>query len=154
VREAVKEIKSVARSDPAAAAAAEGAVRFLERVSPALERVDSSSGAMGSAVNQAVSATFRAMRKKYPRLDPAVLLRDLAARTLGKEGRWFAAAVSVELDDLALTLARTSPAIRKRIASPPRQPSCLAARSRSINVSARSRTPGMRLHGKRLRSLV
>jgi hypothetical protein len=54
VREAVKEIKSVARTNPAVAA--EGAVRFLERVSPALEHVDSSSGAMGSAVNQAVSA--------------------------------------------------------------------------------------------------
>jgi hypothetical protein len=287
VREALKEIKSVARSDPAAAA--EGAVRFLERVSPALEHVDSSSGAMGSAVNQAVSAlaeiigdapletsqrarlldrlwkaledermgyldlledlwgrccgspevasswsdgfvdvlrghlkrgadgylrgsvaclsalyaarrydelfslleserlrwwnyrewgfkalvalgrpgealryaeacrgindfgaidaacerlllergleeeaytrygmaaapshatnlaTFRAMRKKYPRLDPAVLLRDLAARTPGKEGRWFAAAVSAELYDLALTLARTSPADPKTL---------------------------------------
>jgi hypothetical protein len=53
VREALKEIKSVARTDPAVAA--EGAVRFLERVSPALEHVDSSSGAMGTAVYQAVS---------------------------------------------------------------------------------------------------
>jgi len=60
-------------------------------------------------------ATFRAMRKKYPRLDPAVLLGDLAASTPAREGRWFAAAVSAELYDLALTLARTSPADPKTL---------------------------------------
>jgi hypothetical protein len=43
VRQAVSEIKAVARHDPALAA--EGAVLSLERVSPALEHVDSSSGA-------------------------------------------------------------------------------------------------------------
>ncbi len=52
VREAVSEIKTVARHDPALAA--EGAVLFLERVSPALEHVDSSSGAIGTAVNHAI----------------------------------------------------------------------------------------------------
>jgi hypothetical protein len=36
--------------------AAEGAVRFLERLSPALEQVDSSSGALGSAAHGAVQA--------------------------------------------------------------------------------------------------
>ena len=36
--------------------AAEGAVLFLENVSPAIENVDSSSGAIGSAVNNAISA--------------------------------------------------------------------------------------------------
>ena len=45
VREAVAEIKKVAKSDPLLAA--EGAVLFLERVSPALAHVDSSSGAIG-----------------------------------------------------------------------------------------------------------
>lgn len=35
--------------------AAEGAVLFLEKVSPALEHVDSSSGAIGSAVNDAIA---------------------------------------------------------------------------------------------------
>lgn len=44
----------VARKDPALAA--EGAVIFLERVSPALEQVDSSSGAIGSAVHHAITA--------------------------------------------------------------------------------------------------
>lgn len=52
VRQAVSEIKKVARRDPVLAA--EGAVRFLERVSPALEHVDSSSGAIGTAVNHAI----------------------------------------------------------------------------------------------------
>ncbi|MDP2345503.1 MAG: hypothetical protein Q8O67_31455 [Deltaproteobacteria bacterium] len=46
------EIKKVAKVDPLEAA--EGAVAFLERVSPAIERVDSSSGSIGTAVNHAV----------------------------------------------------------------------------------------------------
>src|SRR6266545_659553 len=52
VREAVAEIKKVARTDPVLAG--DGAVVFLEKVSPALEHVDSSSGAIGTAVNRAV----------------------------------------------------------------------------------------------------
>ena len=52
VKEAVSEIKSMARKDPVLAA--EGAVILLERLSPALEQVDSSSGAIGSAVNRAI----------------------------------------------------------------------------------------------------
>ena len=54
VREATAEIQRVARKDPALAAA--GAVHFLEKVSPALERVDSSSGAIGNAVDCAIEA--------------------------------------------------------------------------------------------------
>jgi tetratricopeptide (TPR) repeat protein len=54
VKEAVSEIKKVARKDKMLAA--EGAVLFLEKVSPALERVDSSSGAIGTAVNNAIEA--------------------------------------------------------------------------------------------------
>ena len=52
VREAVREISGVARREPIVAA--DGAIDFLERVSPALEHVDSSSGAIGSAVNHAI----------------------------------------------------------------------------------------------------
>jgi hypothetical protein len=52
VKQAVSEIKRVARRDPVLAA--EGAVLFLERVSGALEQVDSSSGAIGTAVNRAI----------------------------------------------------------------------------------------------------
>lgn len=54
VKEAVSEIKKVARKDPVLGA--EGAVLFLEKVSPALEHVDSSSGVLGSAVDKAVAA--------------------------------------------------------------------------------------------------
>lgn len=52
IQEAVREIKKEARSDPVLAA--EGAVLFLEKVSPAIEQVDSSSGAIGTAVNHAI----------------------------------------------------------------------------------------------------
>ena len=54
VKEAVAEIKQVARKDKVLAA--DGAVLFLEKLSPALERVDSSSGAIGNAVNNAIGA--------------------------------------------------------------------------------------------------
>ena len=53
VRQAVSEIKKVARKDRVLAA--DGAVSFLERVSPALQRIDSSSGAIGTAVNKAIA---------------------------------------------------------------------------------------------------
>ena len=52
IREAVSEIKKVARKDMCLAA--EGAVILLEKLSPAIELVDSSSGAIGNEVNKAV----------------------------------------------------------------------------------------------------
>jgi hypothetical protein len=52
VREAVSEIRKAARQD--GVLAADGAVALLERLSPALEQVDSSSGAIGTAVDNAV----------------------------------------------------------------------------------------------------
>jgi hypothetical protein len=54
VKQAVSEVKAVTRRDPTLGA--EGAVLFLERVSPALEHVDSSSGAIGTAVYHAIEA--------------------------------------------------------------------------------------------------
>jgi len=53
LKQAVAEIKKVARKNPVLAA--EGAVLLIERVSPALEQVDSSSGAIGSTVNNAIA---------------------------------------------------------------------------------------------------
>jgi len=50
LKEAVREIKSVAKSDRMLAA--EGAVSLMERLWPALEHIDTSSGALGSAVHQ------------------------------------------------------------------------------------------------------
>jgi len=52
VKQAIAEIKKVARKDPVLAA--EGAVLFLERVSSALQQVDSSSGAIGTAVHNSI----------------------------------------------------------------------------------------------------
>ena len=52
VREAVSEIKKVARKEPDLGA--EGAVRLIEKLWPALEHVNTSSGALGSAVNKAL----------------------------------------------------------------------------------------------------
>jgi len=54
IKEAVSEIKRVARKDPVLGA--EGAVIFLEKLSPAIENVDGSSGAIGNAVNRAIEA--------------------------------------------------------------------------------------------------
>jgi hypothetical protein len=52
IHEALAEIRTVARHDPVSAA--EGAVLFLEKLSPALNQVDSSTGALGSATYAAV----------------------------------------------------------------------------------------------------
>src|SRR6202163_3536251 len=52
ITEAVSEIKKAAREDKVLGA--EGAVTFLEKVSGALEHVDSSSGAIGTRVNRAI----------------------------------------------------------------------------------------------------
>jgi predicted Zn-dependent protease len=52
IKEAVAEIRKVARKEPVLAA--EGAIQFLQKVSPALQDVDSSSGALGNAVNRAI----------------------------------------------------------------------------------------------------
>jgi hypothetical protein len=53
LHEAVKEIQDVALRDPLIAA--DGAVRLMERIWPAFQHVDTSSGALGGAVNWAVA---------------------------------------------------------------------------------------------------
>jgi hypothetical protein len=53
VKQAVSEIRKAARNDRLLAA--EGAVSLIERLSPSLEHVDSSSGAIGTAVNNAIA---------------------------------------------------------------------------------------------------
>jgi hypothetical protein len=52
IKDAVKEIKSVAQKEPVTAA--EGAVLFIEKCWRAIEHIDSSSGAIGTAVNNAL----------------------------------------------------------------------------------------------------
>ncbi len=53
IREAVSEIRKVKHRDPVLAA--DGAVLLLEKLSPSLMQVDSSSGAIGTAVNNAIA---------------------------------------------------------------------------------------------------
>lgn len=53
LKEAVAEVQRVARKDPVLAA--DGAVRLMERLWPALEAIDTSSGALGAAVSRAVT---------------------------------------------------------------------------------------------------
>ena len=77
VREAILEIRKMARRDPILAG--DGAVQFIEKVSPALEQVDSSSGAIGSAVNQAIEELVSIIAKA-----PA----DLAKRASWLERLW------------------------------------------------------------------
>jgi tetratricopeptide (TPR) repeat protein len=52
LKEAVSEIRKVGRKD--LPMAAEGAIRLIERLWPALEHIDGSSGLLGSSVNQTV----------------------------------------------------------------------------------------------------
>lgn len=52
IKEALAEIRQFTRKEPVLAA--EGAITLLQKLSPALEHVDSSSGALGSAVNKAI----------------------------------------------------------------------------------------------------
>lgn len=72
IKEALTEIKAVAKKD--AVLAADGAVLFLEKLAPAIEQVDSSSGGIGSAVNRAIETLVpiiskadvaRAVREKW-----------------------------------------------------------------------------------------
>ena len=51
-------------------------------------------------------ATFRAITKRYPDIQPTRILGDLIASTPGEEGKWFATAKTLKQYDLALALAR------------------------------------------------
>lgn len=61
IKEALTEIKAVAKKEPFLAA--EGAVLFLEKLAPAIEQVDSSSGGIGSAVNRAIETVVPIIAK-------------------------------------------------------------------------------------------
>jgi hypothetical protein len=53
-------------------------------------------------------ATYRAIAKRYPSIEPSRILGDLIASTPGEEGKWFATAKTLKQYDLALALARRS----------------------------------------------
>ena len=116
LREAVAEIKKGAKTDPVVGA--EGAVRLMEKIWPALQHVDSSSGALGSAVNKALDALIpiiikapadeNTRNKWLDRLWQA--MEDDGVDYLGPVGdRWGEVCGSVEVagrwaDDLVSTL--------------------------------------------------
>lgn len=54
IKEAVSEIKAIAKKDPVLGA--EGAILFLQKLSPALQNIDGSSGSIGTAANRAIEA--------------------------------------------------------------------------------------------------
>lgn len=73
LKEAIAEIKLVAKKEPVLAA--EGAVTLLEKLPPALEQVDSSSGALGSAVHRAMDVLVPIIAK--PNIESAIRQRWL-----------------------------------------------------------------------------
>ena len=118
LREAVAEIKKVAKKDPVLGA--EGAVRLMEKLWPALEHVDSSSGALGSAVNKALDALMPVIVVKAPADDKTrnrwldrlwQAMEDDGVDYLGPVGdRWGEICGSAEVagrwaDDLVSTLS-------------------------------------------------
>jgi hypothetical protein len=54
-------------------------------------------------------ATFRAIAKRYPGIEPSRILGDLIASTPGDEGKWFATAKTLRQYDRALALAQRAP---------------------------------------------
>jgi hypothetical protein len=69
LEEAVREINSVAKSDRVSAA--DGCVSLMERLWPALEHIDTSSGALGGAVHRTltpVSPRVGNVKNNYPSL--------------------------------------------------------------------------------------
>ncbi len=61
IGEAVREIRSVRKQDPLLAA--DGAVRFIERVVPAIQDIDSSTGSLGNAVRKALDAVVEVIAR-------------------------------------------------------------------------------------------
>jgi hypothetical protein len=74
--------------------------------------VDEADARYGIAAGQGGTnlAVFRSIRKKYPEIAPDNILRDLTASQPGQEGKWFAAAKNAGDFELAIELARRSPA--------------------------------------------
>ncbi len=61
IKEAVSEIKATSKKDPILGA--EGAILFLQKLSPALQNIDGSSGAIGTAVNRAIDTLVPVIAK-------------------------------------------------------------------------------------------
>lgn len=90
--------------DGAISAVAEQLLLDAGRVEEAYARY----GIQATSANTHI-ATFRALAKRYPGIDPSRILGDLIASTPGEEGKWFATAKTLKQYDLALALARRAP---------------------------------------------
>jgi hypothetical protein len=85
--------------------------RFAEELLLRVGRRDEAYAHYAIAANRANSrlATYRAIAKKCPEIEPDRLLADLIASTPNEEGKWFAPAKSLQRFDLATKLAWRSP---------------------------------------------
>lgn len=90
--------------DMALSAVAEQLLLDAGRVDEAYARY----GIQATSANTNI-ATFRAIAKRYPSVEPSRILGDLIASTPGEEGKWFATAKTLKQYDLALALARRAP---------------------------------------------
>jgi len=90
--------------DMALSAVAEQLLLDAGRVDEAYARY----GIQATSANTNI-ATFRAIAKRYPGIEPSRILGDLIASTPGEEGKWFASAKTLTQYDLALALARRAP---------------------------------------------
>ena len=63
IKEAVSEIKKATRKDPVLGA--EGSIRFMEKLWPALQHVDSSSGTLGTTVYNAMEVLVDVVIRNY-----------------------------------------------------------------------------------------
>jgi len=90
--------------DMAISAVAEQLLLDAGRVDEAYARY----GIQATSANTNI-ATFRAIAKRYPAIEPSRILGDLIASTPGEEGKWFATAKTLKQYDLALALARRAP---------------------------------------------
>jgi len=131
VREAVAEIKKAAKSDPLLGA--EGAVLFLERVSPAIEQVDSSSGSMGSAVNRVIDA-----------LVPILVAAPADERT---RDRWMERLWQAYLDDDMPYIERLADSWGELCASPERASAWADRLVEPLRASWADRRPGRYFKG-------
>ena len=90
--------------DMALSAVAEQVLLDAGRVDEAYARY----GVKATSANTNI-ATYRAIAKRYPGIDPNRILGDLIASTPGEEGKWFATVKTLKQYDLAIGLAQRAP---------------------------------------------
>ena len=100
----MKGLRSRHAPDMALSAVAEQLLLNAGRVDEAYARY----GIKATSANTNI-ATYRAIAKRYPGIDPNRILGDLIASTPGEEGKWFATAKTLKQYDLAIGLAQRAP---------------------------------------------